>query len=143
MASYTVTNPATGAELRRYDEISDEGVASAVEAADTAFRTWSDSTSVADRADLLRAVARLYREQREELAELIVVEMGKVREGALGEVDFAADIIEYYADNGHRQVTRLDSPWPRRRARRAPRQVLHRPRLGRDPLPGLGRQLRR
>ncbi|MDQ0727306.1 NAD-dependent succinate-semialdehyde dehydrogenase [Microbacterium sp. W4I20] len=99
MAVYSVTDPATGTELRTYDEISDAQVGEAVDAADAAFRGWSRSSTVAERAALLREVARLHRERREELAQLIVSEMGKVLEGALGEVDFAADIIEYYADN--------------------------------------------
>ncbi|KJQ55628.1 NAD-dependent succinate-semialdehyde dehydrogenase [Microbacterium sp. SA39] len=99
MAVYSVTDPATGSVLNTYDEITDAQVGEAVDAADAAFRGWSRSSSVAERAALLREVARLHRERREELAQLIVREMGKILEGALGEVDFAADIIEYYADN--------------------------------------------
>ncbi|WP_136056920.1 NAD-dependent succinate-semialdehyde dehydrogenase [Microbacterium sp. K24] len=99
MAVYSVTDPSTGTELRTYDEITDAQVGEAVAAADAAFRGWSRTSTVGERAALLREVARLHRERREELARLIVSEMGKVLEGALGEVDFAADIIEYYADN--------------------------------------------
>jgi succinate-semialdehyde dehydrogenase/glutarate-semialdehyde dehydrogenase len=44
-------------------------------------------------------VAELHRERRAELAALIVCEMGKPITAAEGEVDFAADIYEYYADN--------------------------------------------
>jgi succinate-semialdehyde dehydrogenase / glutarate-semialdehyde dehydrogenase len=54
---------------------------------------------VADRAALVRRVAELHRERREPLAEIIVREMGKPIEQALGEVDFAADIYDFYADN--------------------------------------------
>lgn len=99
MAKYSVTDPASGSVLSAYDEIGDEQVAAAIDAADGAFRSWSASSTVRERAALLREVARLHRERREELAQLIVREMGKILEGALGEVDFAADIIEYYADN--------------------------------------------
>jgi succinate-semialdehyde dehydrogenase/glutarate-semialdehyde dehydrogenase len=41
----------------------------------------------------------LHRERRDELAAIIVREMGKPKEAALGEVDFAADITEFYADH--------------------------------------------
>lgn len=99
MAQYTVTDPSTGSVVSSYDEISDAQVAEAITAAAETFRDWSRTTTVAERADLLRAVARLHRERRDELAKLIVREMGKILEGALGEVDFAADIIDYYADN--------------------------------------------
>ena len=52
-----------------------------------------------ERAALVRKVAELHRERRDELASIIVREMGKPLAAALGEVDFAADITEYYADN--------------------------------------------
>ena len=44
-------------------------------------------------------MAELHSERRETLAEIIVREMGKPMEQALGEVDFCADIYGYYADN--------------------------------------------
>ena len=45
-------------------------------------------------------MGEIHTEKRQELAEIIVREMGKPIEQALGEVDFAAAIYEYYADNG-------------------------------------------
>jgi succinate-semialdehyde dehydrogenase/glutarate-semialdehyde dehydrogenase len=97
--AYAVTNPATGETVRTYDTISDADLEAAIAAADEAHRTWSKSTSVAERADLIRRVAELQRERRQELGEIIVREMGKPIGQALGEVDFAADIYEYYADH--------------------------------------------
>lgn len=96
---YIVTNPATGETGLAVENFDAAQVEAAVAAATRAHREWVPTTTVAQRADLLRKVAELHRERREELADLIVAEMGKIREGALGEVDFAADIIEYYADN--------------------------------------------
>ncbi|HEY5221789.1 MAG TPA: NAD-dependent succinate-semialdehyde dehydrogenase, partial [Microbacteriaceae bacterium] len=72
---------------------------SAIAAADAAHRTWSRSSTVAERAALIRRVSELHLERRQELAEIIVREMGKPIEQALGEVDFSADIYGYYADN--------------------------------------------
>ncbi|WP_235559268.1 NAD-dependent succinate-semialdehyde dehydrogenase, partial [Microbacterium sp. Leaf351] len=46
--------------------------------------------------------AELHRERRDELSALIVREMGKPLAAAEGEVDFAADITEFYADNAGR-----------------------------------------
>jgi succinate-semialdehyde dehydrogenase/glutarate-semialdehyde dehydrogenase len=48
---------------------------------------------------VIRRVGDLHTERRQELAEIIVREMGKPIEQALGEVDFAAAIYTYYADN--------------------------------------------
>lgn len=47
----------------------------------------------------MRRAAELHRERREELARIIVEEMGKPYLQALEEVDFAADINDYYADD--------------------------------------------
>ena len=48
---------------------------------------------------MLRRVGELHIEQRERLGEIIVREMGKPIEQALGEVDFCGDIYGFYADN--------------------------------------------
>ncbi|WP_420370397.1 NAD-dependent succinate-semialdehyde dehydrogenase [Curtobacterium sp. L1-20] len=97
--TYTVTDPATATVHTTVEDFGDDQVEAALASAADAHRTWGATSTVAERAGLLHRVADLHRERREELADLIVTEMGKVREGALGEVDFAADIIDYYADN--------------------------------------------
>ncbi|MEV8239757.1 NAD-dependent succinate-semialdehyde dehydrogenase [Microbacterium testaceum] len=98
MSDYAVVNPATGETLAEYDTLSDAGVEAAIASAHDGFRVWS-RTAPAERAEGLRRVAELHRERRDDLAAIIVREMGKPLEAALGEVDFAADITEYYADN--------------------------------------------
>jgi succinate-semialdehyde dehydrogenase/glutarate-semialdehyde dehydrogenase len=98
MTSYAVINPATGETVKSYDTISDAEVTAAIGTADDAH-AWSRSISALDRAALVRRVAELHRERRQELADIIVREMGKPMDQALGEVDFSADIYEYYADN--------------------------------------------
>ncbi len=50
-------------------------------------------------AQLVRRVGELHEERREQLAEIIVREMGKPIEQALGEVDFCKAIYDFYADN--------------------------------------------
>ena len=99
MTDYAVTNPATGEVLATYPTATDAEVQAALAAADEAFRTWGRTSAPAERADLLRKVAELHRERRDELAAIIVREMGKPLAAAEGEVDFAADITEYYADH--------------------------------------------
>lgn len=99
MSDYAVVNPATGETLATYPTATDAEVDAAIAAADAAYRGWGRSSSPAERAELLRAVARLHRERRDELAAIIVREMGKPLAAAEGEVDFAADITEYYADH--------------------------------------------
>ncbi|HUC06871.1 MAG TPA: NAD-dependent succinate-semialdehyde dehydrogenase [Solirubrobacterales bacterium] len=97
--SYAVTNPATGETVKTYDTITDADLEAAIAAADEAHRTWSKSTTVEERAALIRRVSELHTERRQELAKLIVREMGKPIALALGEADFAAAIYGYYADH--------------------------------------------
>lgn len=97
--TYAVVNPATGETLAAYPEATDADVEAALAAADGAYRTWGRSSTPAERAGLLRRVAELHRERRDELAAIIVREMGKPLAAAEGEVDFAADITEFYADH--------------------------------------------
>src|SRR3954452_11254596 len=99
MTDYAVVNPATGETVKEYPTISDDDLRAAIARADDAHRTWSASSSVADRAALVRRAAALHLERRQELAEIIVREMGKPIEQALGEVDFCGDIYGFYADN--------------------------------------------
>ena len=99
MSKYAVVNPATGETVKEYPEISDEELSAAIAAADEAHHSWGLKTSVAERASLVKRVAELHSERREALAEIIVREMGKPMEQALGEVDFCVDIWGFYADN--------------------------------------------
>jgi succinate-semialdehyde dehydrogenase/glutarate-semialdehyde dehydrogenase len=99
MSTYAVVNPATGETVKEYPEIGDDELRAAIERADRAYRSWSPTSSVADRAALVRKVGELHSERRRQLAEIIVREMGKPVEQALMEVDFTAEIYGYYADN--------------------------------------------
>jgi succinate-semialdehyde dehydrogenase/glutarate-semialdehyde dehydrogenase len=97
--AYAVSNPLTGKTGQTFPNFDAGQVEKAVASADRAHREWGTTTTAAQRGELLRKAAQLHRDRRDELADLIVEEMGKIREGALGEVDFAADILDYYADN--------------------------------------------
>jgi len=99
MSSYAVVNPATGETVKEYEEISDDELRAAIDRCDQASKSWPSSTTPKERGDLVRKVSELHSERREELAEIIVREMGKPIEQALMEVDFAAMIYGFYADN--------------------------------------------
>src|SRR5215218_2784189 len=102
MSAYAVVNPATGERVKEYPEISDAELREAIGRADEASRTWSGSSTVAERAALVRKVGELHGERRQKLAEIIVREMGKPIEQALMEVDFAGEIYGYYADSAEK-----------------------------------------
>ena len=100
MSEYAVVNPATGETVQTYPTIGDDELTEAIGRADAAHRDWGRSSTVEERAQLLRRVGEIYTEERQRLAEIIVREMGKPIEQSLGEVDFCVDIYNYYADNG-------------------------------------------
>jgi succinate-semialdehyde dehydrogenase/glutarate-semialdehyde dehydrogenase len=99
MSSYAVINPATDEVVKEYPEISDAELSEAIARADRAYRAWSAGSTVAERAELVRAVGRLHAERSQALGEIIVREMGKPIEQAVGEVEFAGAIYEFYAEN--------------------------------------------
>jgi succinate-semialdehyde dehydrogenase/glutarate-semialdehyde dehydrogenase len=110
MSDYAVVNPATGETIKEYTTISDEQLGEAISRADAAYKSWSYSSTVAERAALLKKVADLHSERREELAAIIVREMGKPVEQALMEVDFCAEIYGFYVDNAEELMA--DEPVP-------------------------------
>ncbi|UJA21702.1 NAD-dependent succinate-semialdehyde dehydrogenase [Thermoleophilia bacterium SCSIO 60948] len=99
MSSYAVVNPATGEKIEEYPEITDGELSDALGKAWDTHGSWSGSTTVAERAGMIRKLADIHTERREELADIAVREMGKPRAQALDEVDFCAAIYTYYADN--------------------------------------------
>ena len=99
-SDYAVINPATGEQLKTYPTITDDELEAAIALAKSTYESWLRSSSVDDRAKLVRRVGELHTERREQLGEITVREMGKPMEQALGEIDFCADIYGYYADNG-------------------------------------------
>lgn len=98
MPDYAVINPATGETLKTYPTITDAGLEEAIAKADQAHREWSASSTVEERAALIRRVGELHVERKGELAEIIAREMGKPIEQGEGEIDFSAAIYGYYAD---------------------------------------------
>lgn len=102
MSLYAVVDPKSGEVVREYPTATDEQIEQALASAAAAFRDWSKTSTVADRANLIRRVAALHTQRRDKLAEIINREMGKPLDQALGEVDFSAAIYEYYADNAEK-----------------------------------------
>ena len=97
MSTYAVVNPATGEKLEEFPEISDDELDAAIARAWEA-REALNSLSAAERAKKIKRLGELHLERRETLAAIVVKEMGKPMEQALGEVDFCGDIYGYYAD---------------------------------------------
>ena len=102
MSLYAVVDPATGEVVKEYPTATDEQMEQSLAAAAKAYREWSKNSTLADRVELIRKVAALHDERKDELAAIIQREMGKALDQAVGEVEFSAAIYEYYADNAEK-----------------------------------------
>ena len=90
-------NPATGEEVERFEEFTAKEIDTALSWADSAFRDWRRS-SMSDRSERVRAVARVLRRHARRYAETMAREMGKPVRDGLAEVEKCAWACEMYAD---------------------------------------------
>jgi len=97
--------PADGALLCRVARSGAEDIARAVAAARRAQPAWADRTAV-ERGDLVRALALLLRDRREDASEIVAAETGKPLELALGETDAAVEMGLFIAGEGRRSYGR-------------------------------------
>ena len=110
--SFDSVNPATGDVLGTFPRSSVEDVDRAVEAAQEAYESWR-LVPAPKRAEVLFRVAQRFIDRKDELTELMVREMGKVRAEAGGDVQEAIDMTFYMAGEGRRlfgQTTPSEMP---------------------------------
>jgi alpha-ketoglutaric semialdehyde dehydrogenase len=98
-------------------------VADAVASARAAQREWAERTAVA-RGDVVRELALLLREQREEASAIVVEETGKAPEVALGETDAAVEMGLFVAGEGRRSYGRTTTATMKHRTVLTVRQPL-------------------
>ncbi|MGW8377927.1 NAD-dependent succinate-semialdehyde dehydrogenase [Streptomyces sp. ODS28] len=99
MTSYKTVNPATGQTLKEFPEATSAEIESALSASHAAYQSWRE-TPLETRSAVLRRVADIYQERKDDLAKIISTEMGKPFRQAQGEVDICSSIYRYYADEG-------------------------------------------
>ncbi len=102
----TVTNPATEEEFEKIPQADGETISKAVEAANIAFKKWS-GLSYTERGNYLKKAASIIYDRKIEIGRLITMEMGKPIAEAIGEVEKAAKILLYYAEEGERVYGRI------------------------------------
>ena len=91
-------NPFTGEVIKNYTEYTSEEVTSIISQVDNAFQQWK-LTDFEQRAKLMRKLQSLLIERKNELAGIMVAEMGKVMREAIGEIEKCATVCSFYADN--------------------------------------------
>ena len=85
-------------EIAAYKILSDAEIDTALSTSEKIFPHWSCKTFL-ERAEVLKNVAALLLEKKEQLAKLITNEMGKVVKEAIAEVEKCALGCTYYAEN--------------------------------------------
>src|ERR687895_108817 len=110
--TFESVNPASGDVIGAFPKSSTADVDRAVEAAKDAYERWR-LVPAPKRAEVLFRVGQRLIERKDELTELMVQEMGKVRAEAGGDVQEAIDMTFYMAGEGRRlfgQTTPSEMP---------------------------------
>lgn len=92
-------NPANGETVGSYPFETEAQLDAALSRATTAFRTWRRQP-VSQRAELLLALAAALREQADDMAQMVTLEMGKPIAQARAEIEKCAQLSEWYAAHG-------------------------------------------
>ncbi|MFZ5734545.1 MAG: NAD-dependent succinate-semialdehyde dehydrogenase [Pseudomonadota bacterium] len=101
-----VLNPATEEVVGTVAHADKADLDEALAAAEKGFKVWK-AVSPYERSKVMRAAAALMRERADKIAPLMVLEQGKTLAEAKMETMAAADIIEWFAEEGRRTYGRL------------------------------------
>lgn len=92
------TNPATGQTIQTFPAWQTEEIDTVLNLVDAAQTDWA-KLDIAQRSVHMRNLAQIFRQHRDEYANLITEEMGKLLKEARAEVEKCAIGCEYYADH--------------------------------------------
>ncbi len=93
-----VINPATGEQLRTYNEWSSEKTSEVIVEVENAWQSWK-TTPYKQRSEHMFELSRLLEQEKEKLARLMTEEMGKVYNQGISEVEKCAWTCKYFAEN--------------------------------------------
>ena len=96
-----VTNPATGEIITTLNLACDQDAQYVIVAANKAFQQWKD-TSIKTRFELLKKWFDLIVANGQDLATLMTLEQGKPLAESLGEIDYGASYVEWFAEEAKR-----------------------------------------
>ncbi|UVK46575.1 NAD-dependent succinate-semialdehyde dehydrogenase [Mesorhizobium sp. AR07] len=99
--SFEVTDPATGTTVTFVAALDARQTTKAINAAARAFPAWR-SLLPQERARFLRKWFELIIAAKDDLALLMTLEQGKPLQESLGEIDYAASFVEWYAEEAKR-----------------------------------------
>lgn len=94
-------NPATNVTLKTFAPLTQDETLDAVEKSHKAYQSWRTSR-FDDRKQVILKFAEQLRERTDEFARLITLDMGKRISESRKEIEFCAEIAEFYADGAER-----------------------------------------
>jgi len=100
-ATFDVTDPATGDVVASVADLGVEETRRAIDLAEVAQKAWAVRTAK-DRGVILRRWYELFLEHKEDLARIMTLEMGKPIGESRGEIVYAANFIDWFAEEGKR-----------------------------------------
>ena len=104
MSDQIVTvDPTTNEQITSYERMSEADANAAVDACHQAFLTWRQR-SLKDRAAIIKKIGDELRQSRDEFADLITREVGKLIGDSRDEIDLCAQICDFTAEEGPREL---------------------------------------
>lgn len=100
-AQFDVSNPATDEVVAQVADLGAEETQAAIDAAQASFKPWS-KLKAKERQDILMRWHDLIMANKDDLAHIMTVEMGKPLKEAAGEIAYGASFIEWFAEEGKR-----------------------------------------
>ncbi|MDP6229694.1 MAG: NAD-dependent succinate-semialdehyde dehydrogenase [Candidatus Marinimicrobia bacterium] len=94
-------NPSNGELIASYEEMTKEEVKVIISNVNSAYQEWR-LTSFSHRTQLMKNVAEILQDRKEDLGRFMTLEMGKPFSQAVAETNKCASVCEYYADNAER-----------------------------------------
>ena len=91
-------NPATGEEIKSYEEMTLSQIESIISDTNYAFLNWEEK-DFSNRKSLMKKAAEVLKKNKKKYAELMTLEMGKPIKQSYAEVEKCAWVCDYYADN--------------------------------------------
>lgn len=105
-AASDVVNPSKDSVLAKLPHAKKAELDAALAAADKGYKSWK-KVSAFERGKILRKAADLVRARADDIAKVLTLEQGKVLAEARGEVQNAADIIDWFGEEGRRAYGRI------------------------------------
>ncbi|MFC4025293.1 NAD-dependent succinate-semialdehyde dehydrogenase [Oceanobacillus longus] len=96
-----VQNPATGELIQEVKVNSEDEIKQALKNGHESFKSWS-KMNAHDRSKLIHAWSQKLKENKEEIAHIMTLENGKPIKESLGEIDYSASYLDWYAEEGKR-----------------------------------------